>query len=115
MQCLIVTALTLVFASFSSPLLSGMFTVSLFVVGNLMSQLDNAKDALSEQFALAKPLVKVLRIVLPNFESLNLAWFVTHSERVPGQYVAAAIWYTLSYVALTLVVSIVIFSRRDLA
>lgn len=115
MQTLIVTALTLVFASFSSPLLSGMFTVCLFITGNLLTQLETAKATLTENLPAVGPVIDALLIVLPNFEALNLSWFVTHTETVPITYMGAAAWYTVSYVAISLVVSIAIFSRRDLA
>ncbi len=114
MQCLLVTALTLVFASFSSPLLSGMFTACVFVAGNLISQLVAAKPVLATTVPMGATLVDLLVVALPNFESLNLSWFVTHDEHIPLEYILAAGWYTASYVALALTLSIAIFSRRDL-
>lgn len=115
MQGLLVTALTLLFASFSSPLTSGLFTVSLFITGNLLSQLEAARSTLREVAAFMTTLVDVLLVVLPNFESLNLSWFVTHQEQIPVSYMLAAGWYTVSYVALLLIGAIFIFGRKDLA
>ena len=115
LQCLVLTAVTLVFASFSSPLLSGMFAICLFIAGNLMTQLETAKASLENNVPGSAPIVDILLVVLPNFESLNLSWFVTHGKTVSLSYMLAAGWYAASYSAIALLLAIVIFSRRDLA
>jgi ABC-type transport system involved in multi-copper enzyme maturation permease subunit len=114
MQALIIAGVTLALASFSSPLLSGLIACSLYISGNLVSQLRAARGALSEKSPLLGYLADVVAILLPNFESLNLSSLVVHNHVAPSAYLLSAAWYTLAYVCAAIVVAIVLFERRDL-
>lgn len=116
LQNAIVTAVALAFASFSTPLLTGMMTLSVFILGNLLSLLDelmpHIRPALGEN---ADVLVAIIWVLVPNFEQLNLVEAVTHSVPVTGPYIASAFWYAAAEVAVLLAVASGIFSRRDFA
>jgi ABC-type transport system involved in multi-copper enzyme maturation permease subunit len=115
LQLSIIGALALFFATFSSPLLAGFATSSLFIAGNLFSQLAYVRLLLEERgaHALAK-LIDVLELILPNLESLNLSHEVTYSTIIPASYMLSAIWYALSYALVVLILSMLIFERRDI-
>lgn len=115
LQLLIVTALALFLASFSSPLLSGLITMAIFVAGNLISQLEDFRQLLAEQQNPMRHGVDLLTYILPNLESLNLSIEVTHSTPISSEYLFAATWYALSYAAITMCLGMLIFSRRDFA
>lgn len=112
-QMLIVTALALFFASFMSPLLAGFCTLSMFVGGNLFSQLDLVQQLLNKQESAAAPLVELLRVLLPNLEALNLSPEITLQLSIPLSYVQQATLYTAGYVGVVLSLAVAIFSRRD--
>lgn len=116
LQSAIVTALALMFSSFSTPLLTGMMTASVFVVGNLLSLLDEVIPLLRPTLGeAAETIVGVLWIIVPNFEQLNLADAVVHFVPVSSQYILAAIGYALTEVTVLLTLAAVIFRRRDFA
>ncbi|MFB6350216.1 MAG: ABC transporter permease [Bradymonadaceae bacterium] len=111
-QLLIVAPISLMFASFSSPLLSGLFTIGLFILGHLHSQLEAV--ASFADIDLADYLIEGLQVLIPNLASLNIATEVVHGISVPATYLLHAGWYTVSYGSLVLTLAIAIFSFRDL-
>ncbi|MFW5965865.1 MAG: ABC transporter permease [Persicimonas sp.] len=112
-QMVIISAIALLLATFSTPLLSGMITVAVFIVGNLFSHLEQAKEMLEKQGGSGGLLIDVVQFILPNLQALNLSNEVTHNIDIPLEYLASALWYTGSYSALVLLLAILIFSRRD--
>lgn len=115
LQLTIVGALALFFATFSSPLLAGFATVSLFIAGNLFSQLKYVRLLLEERSASALArLIDVIEVILPNLEALNLSHEVTYSTTIPASYGLGAASYAVSYAAVVLVLAMIIFERRDI-
>ncbi len=112
-QMAIVTAVALFLASFSSPLLSGMITTAIFIVGHLFSHLDAVYQMLDKAHNPAASLVRVLQVVLPNLQALDLSTELTYSMAIPSGYVLSAAWYASAYAGLVLLCTMVVFSRRD--
>lgn len=113
LQLNIITAVAMLLASFSSPLLSGMISVAIFVAGNLMSQLTEVQELLRAQ---KNPLWRILRVVeyiLPNLESLSLSEAITYALPIEASYLVSATWYALSYTAVAMLLAMLIFARRD--
>ena len=94
LQFLIVTALALLFSSFSSPLMAAVFAFSLFVIGSFAEDLRGfAAIAMAPRGWLAIGVA----YVVPNFSALNVISSVAHSEPVPGQlilYNSPTLWFT---------------------
>lgn len=115
LQLMIVVAVALFFSSFSTPLLSGLLTALVWLVGNLRSQLNAIIELMAEK---ANPLagaLDVLQSLLPNLEALNLATEITHRAPIPAGYLLSAFWYAATYSAIVLVFSVLIFRQRDFA
>lgn len=118
LEVVVVTAIAVFFSSFSTPFLSGLFTIGIFLVGRsvpdikrVASKMDN--DALSW-------LLKTVTRVVPDLRF----FYVTGSETPAGHtsvhaafpdwiYVASAGGYALLYIAVVLLLAIALFSRRD--
>jgi ABC-type transport system involved in multi-copper enzyme maturation permease subunit len=116
LQTALVTALSLMFASFSTPLLSGMYTASVFIVGNLLSLTEELEAVFHDAFGTsARWVIHAIWVVVPNFEQLNLTEFATHSQRVPLEYIASAVLYTMTYASILLIIATLAFNRRDFA
>lgn len=111
-QLLIVAAISLLFASFSSPLLSGLLSVGIFVLGHLHHQLSMVREFF--EASVLRETIGVLQWLLPELSSLNLSVEVVRSLPIPASYVGAAAWYTFSYTAVVLALAMFVFSRRDL-
>jgi ABC-type transport system involved in multi-copper enzyme maturation permease subunit len=110
-ELLVVTAVALFFSTFSSPFLSAVLTLALWVVGTFNADLRNF-DAVVES-RLAAWVARGLYYVLPNFAAFDIKTQVVHGLAVPPAYVATTAVYGAVYLALLLAGAVVIFSRRD--
>jgi ABC-type transport system involved in multi-copper enzyme maturation permease subunit len=111
LQFLMITALTLLFSSFSSPLLSALFSFSLFVMGNFSTDLHmfaGVEKGLNRWLAIAAS------YVVPNLSALNVISSVAHGEPVAGRLILANTAYALFYSAMVLCGAVLIFERRNL-
>ena len=110
LQFLIVTALALLFSSFSSPLLSAVFAFSLFIIGSFAEDLRGF--AAMTQGA-TRWLATGAAYLVPNLSALNIVSSVAHEQPVSGQLVLFNTAYALVYVGMVLCGAILILDRRD--
>lgn len=111
MELLVVTAVALFFSTFSSPFLSAILTIALWVIGTFNADLRNF-EAVVESRTAAR-LARGLYYVLPNFGAFDIKTQVVHGLPVPWSYAATTAAYGVVYVALLLMAAVLIFSRRD--
>lgn len=107
----LVTALAVFFSSYSSPLLSAVFTLALYVIGQFNADLKHFDTIVKSPGAAA--IGKACYYVLPDFAKFDVKLAVVHGLPVPMSYVAAAAAYGAAYIAALIFGAIVIFSRRD--
>jgi ABC-type transport system involved in multi-copper enzyme maturation permease subunit len=107
----VVTALALFFSSYSSPLLSAVFTLGLYVVGHFNADLRRFDEIVSSPAAAA--IGKACYYVLPDFSRFDVKLAVVHGLPVTLGYLAWTAAYAAVYVAALLLGAMVIFSRRD--
>lgn len=110
-ELLLVTALALFFSTFSSPLLSALFTFGLWVAGHFNADLRNFEAVLDVTPVVL--LARALYYLLPNLAPFNIRAEVVHGAPVPATDVALTLAYAVVYIALLLVAAIAIFRRRD--
>lgn len=111
-QIEIVLAVALFFSSFSTPFLSGIFTLSIFIIGNLVSDLKTLSAQGDNVFL--EILAKILFYCFPNFERLNFTTQVVHNLPIYPVEIINSILYGCAYLILVLTLSMVIFSKRDI-
>jgi ABC-type transport system involved in multi-copper enzyme maturation permease subunit len=111
LQLAVITAIALLFSTFSSPLLSAALTFGLFIVGHFNADLRNF-EAVVESPAVAA-VARALYYVLPNLAPFDVKAQVVHGQPVPLGYLALTSAYGVTYIAALLVLAIWIFSRRD--
>jgi ABC-type transport system involved in multi-copper enzyme maturation permease subunit len=111
MELLLVTAVALFFSTFSSPFLSAVLTLGLWVIGSFNADLRNFDAVVASPVAAG--LARGLYYVLPNFSAFDVKMQVVHGLPVAWPYVATTVAYGFVYVALLLTAGVVIFSRRD--
>jgi ABC-type transport system involved in multi-copper enzyme maturation permease subunit len=107
----IVTAIALFFSTFSTPMLSAAFTFGLFVAGRFSADLRNFDQVVDSRAAAA--LAQGLYWVLPNLAPFDIRNEVVHGLPVAPGHIALSTAYAVVYIAALLVVSVVVFSRRD--
>ena len=111
LQFLIVTSLALFFSSFSSPLLSAVFTFALFVIGSFSGDL---REFAATESGPSYWITMAAARIIPNFSGLNVISMVAHGEPVAGSLIFANTAYTFFYVAMVLCGATLIFERRNL-
>jgi ABC-type transport system involved in multi-copper enzyme maturation permease subunit len=111
LQFLIVTALTVLFSTFSSPIFSAIFAFALFVIGTFAEDLKNFA-AISK--GAAKLLATAAAYVMPNFASLNIIAQTAHDQGVGGRLILFNTLYALLYSASAVAAAVLIFERRNL-
>jgi ABC-type transport system involved in multi-copper enzyme maturation permease subunit len=111
LQFIIVTALALLFSSFSSPLLSAVFAFALFVIGTFAEDL-RGFAALTTGFT--RLIATGLAYVVPNFAAFNVVSSVAHNEPVAGALVFYNSIYALLYAAVAIAGAVMIFEHRNL-
>ena len=111
LQFLIVCALALFFSSFSTPMMSAVFTFALFVIGSLA---DDLRGFARITQGVAGLLARAIAYLVPNFSALNVINMVAHGDSVPGRLILYNTLYTLLYSAMAISGAVLIFQRRDL-
>jgi ABC-type transport system involved in multi-copper enzyme maturation permease subunit len=111
LQFVVITALALLFSSFSSPLLSAVFTFSLFVIGSFAEDL---RGFAKMTHGIAGWLAIGAAYLVPNFSALNVINQVAHGDAVTTRLVAYNSAYALVYTLAVLGGAVLIFERRNL-
>ena len=118
LEVMVITAVAVFFSSFSTPFLSGLFTVGIFLLGRSVPDIKNVADKVDNAGLTA--LMEGMTRIVP-----DLRYFYVTGSETAGQhisvhgafpdwtYVATAAVYALLYIALALIVAIFLFSRRD--
>lgn len=111
LQFVLVVGLALLFSCISTPILSAVFTLCLYVIGNLSSDIrwfgEETKSSLVQSITTA------LYYLLPNFSDFNVIAQVAHGQRVPGYLLLSDSLYALLYGTILLSAAILIFEERE--
>ncbi|MBN2467734.1 MAG: ABC transporter permease [Deltaproteobacteria bacterium] len=111
-ELMVITAFALLFSSFSTPILSGLFTLSFYIIGHLTSDLlELGQKGYSRFF---ECIATALYYLIPNLEFFNLKGDVVYHKPISAEYLFFACSYGLLYILLLLLISIVVFQTRDL-
>lgn len=112
LELALVTALALFFSCFSSPMLSTLFTLAIYITGVFAADIRDfgqlTKSPLIEGFT------KFVYYLVPNFHNFNAIEAAGHAQYIPGSLIWQNTLYTILYAAIVLIASSAIFSRRNL-
>jgi len=116
----VVIAVALLFSSFSSTVLSALFTLGVYFAGHLSNQLleqvrfasrmgemNDASTAIFEKAAVA------IHAVFPGLYRYNVTNYVVHNLALPDMYLFWNTVYAVGYVGVFLAIASWWFSRRD--
>jgi len=110
-ELLLVTAVAILFSSFSTPILSSLFTVTFYIIGHLTWGLLLLADKLQD--GPGRVLCRFFYMVLPNLDRLNVKGTVVHGMEVPLDQVCFATVYGLSCTVIVLGLAVIVFRKRD--
>lgn len=109
-ELVVITAVGLLFSTFTSTTLSAIFTLAIYVIGHLSTDLVQFGAKMD---GLGRALLNAIYYILPNLERFNLKGHVIHKVNVVGTDVLLTTAYGLAYAGLLLVLASIIFQRRD--
>jgi len=107
----VVCALALLFSSFSTPIMSAVFTFALFVIGSLA---DDLRGFARITHGLPGAIATAIAYLVPNFSAFNIINQAAHGEAVPGQLILYNSIYALLYSATAIAGAVLVFQRRNL-
>jgi ABC-type transport system involved in multi-copper enzyme maturation permease subunit len=117
-ETVFMVALAMFFTSFSSPFLSGLFCLGLFVAGRNAQFLSKLAERKGME-ALA-PLLEGTAAIIPNFnlfypsgKLVEGAWATVHGQFVQSGYMASTLAYGAAYTAALVIAAMVLMERRD--
>jgi len=110
-ELLIITAVAVLFSSFTTPTLSATFTLAIYIIGHLTEDLRALAQKLHSTMTSA--VLDGLYYLLPNLEYFNVKGQAVHRLPIEPLYLVSAVAYGVTYIAIILFLSCVIFQRRD--
>ncbi len=117
LSLVLTTALALLFSTFSTPVLSAVFTFFLWVSGHFNT--DILEFGNIAKSGVLKWITKVIYYVVPNLSgfkivgSMNVIQSAAYAQPIPFGAVAWTTIYGFLYSAVLLIIAILVFSRRD--
>ena len=111
MELMLLTAIALLFSSFSSPALSALLTFLVFIIGHFSADLKNLAVSLGSSSA--RMLFTGLYYMLPNLANYSFITPAAHGRAPSAGFVFATGLYALVYIVVILAAATLVFSRRN--
>ena len=111
LQLVLVTAIALLFSTYSSPLMSSIFTLGVLVIGTFAEDL---RTFAATMHGFPRWLATAVGYLVPNFAPFNVTSAVAHGQSVAGKLIVHNTMYAILYSAAVLAGAILVFERRNL-
>ena len=111
LELMVICAVAIFFSSFSTPILSGMFTLGIYVIGHMTRDL--YEFSANFEGTSLEVIFKSLYYVFPNLDNFNIRAQAVHGLYIDPKYFLYSVLYGFLYIALLLFVSSIIFTKRD--
>jgi ABC-type transport system involved in multi-copper enzyme maturation permease subunit len=110
LELALITAVALMFSTFTTPMLAALFSFSVYVAGHFSKDLLKMADLSGS--VIAHAILRTLYYLLPNLSNFSYISEASHAKIVPLKMASAATAYALVYVSVLLAASILIFQKR---
>jgi Cu-processing system permease protein len=113
----VVTSIALAFSAFSSPFLSGVFSLGIFVIGratpDLVEMGKKAGGLAQLGVGIAVKILPNLQLFFPSGAVVGAKHISVHSNLVDLNYMVSATLYGIGYSIVVVALAIAIFRKRD--
>lgn len=116
MEAALITSVAIFFSSFATPVLSGVFTFGVFLVGRslvILEELLTARKGLLISNEWARGIADVTVDLFPDLSVFNIGKEIILGIPVGWDYVGGAALYCLGYCVCFMALAMLIFQRRD--
>jgi Cu-processing system permease protein len=110
-ELMILTAVAILFSSFSTPALSALLTFFVFIIGHFSADLKTFASAMGT--ASARYLFGALFYLLPNLSNYSFITPAAHGRTPPPSLILASLAYAVLYITVLLTAATLIFNRRN--
>ena len=111
LELAIITAVAIMFSSFSTPALSALLTFFVFIIGHFSSSLCDLAEGLGSKTAII--FFNAVYYLLPNLSTFSFITNSANGDVAPLKLLGGAVAYAIVYIVILLTISITIFSRRN--
>ncbi len=111
LELTIITAVAIMFSSFSTPALSALLTFFVFLIGHFSSSLRDLADSLGSKSAIV--FFNVIYYLLPNLSNFSFITNTANGNTPSAAMLGGAALYAAAYVTILMTIAITIFSRRN--
>jgi len=111
LELLVLVSVALLFSSFTTPMLSALFSFAVFVIGSLSPDLKVA--ASMSRSGTVRLLLTTLYYLLPNLSNFGFIAEASHGQTVPLRMALSAALYASIYVLVLLSATVAIFQSRS--
>ena len=110
-ELILITAVAILFSSFSTPILSALFTLSFYLIGHFSWSLDALLRKLKP--GPSRILGQVLYTLIPDLENFNFKTEVVHGLPLSAGMLAYSLLYGALYTVFILTLTVIVFRKRD--
>jgi ABC-type transport system involved in multi-copper enzyme maturation permease subunit len=111
LELMLLTAIALLFSSFSSPALSALLTFMVFIIGHFSADLKGLAVSLGSTSA--RWLFTGLYYLLPNLANYSFITPAAHGRAPSAGFIFATAVYAVVYIVVILAAATLVFSRRN--
>jgi len=111
LELILITAVAVLFSSFSTPILSSLFALAFYLIGHLSWGLELILKKM--RAGAGQAAVRALYAILPDLENFNFRTEVVHGLPIPPGIYLSSFLYGVCYTAVILGLAVLIFRRRD--
>lgn len=110
-ELVLITAVAILFSCFSTPILSSLFSISFYLIGHFSWGLQTLIQ--KTKSGTAKVLIQGIYALLPDLENFNFKTEVVYGLAVQPKFYFYSVLYGIVYTFFILVLSILIFKKKD--
>jgi len=108
----IMISFSLFFSSLSTPILSSLFAIGVFLIGNFSPQL--ITHYVEKAHGALKVLLEIIYYFLPNLNILNYKNQLVYTKTIPMHGFEIGIIYGIDYALLILILTLIIFRKKEI-
>ena len=111
LELLIITSISILFSSFSTPILSSIFTIALYLIGTVSWTFNQFKDLL--RTPIEKTSAYFFYYILPNLDKFNIKNEIVLNMNLNSAEIFSAVLYAVCYTSALLLLAILIFNKSS--
>jgi len=111
LELVLITAVAILFSSFSTPILSSIFSLSFYLIGHLSWGLETLLH--KTRSGAGRIAIRALSAVLPDLENFNFKTEIVYGLAVDPRFYLFSALYGLVYTLLILSLAVLVFNKRD--